>query len=84
MIENQNIIIESAKGIGCLVHIHKEGFIAEFPLIPSHETVGVVAAISPKVVGFEVGNRVVADNAKLCSHCSYCRRGEALLCENVW
>ncbi|EAQ86669.1 hypothetical protein CHGG_07922 [Chaetomium globosum CBS 148.51] len=63
-------------------HIHEGEFIAEFPLIPGHETVGVVAAVGPKVTGFKVGDRVAADNSELCSHCFYCRRGEGLLCEN--
>ncbi|KAK4236166.1 chaperonin 10-like protein [Achaetomium macrosporum] len=63
-------------------HIHEGEFIAEFPLIPGHETVGVVVAFGLKVKGFEIGDRVAADNSELCSHCFYCRRGEGLLCEN--
>lgn len=47
-----------------------------------HETVGVVAAMGPKVRGFQIGDRVVADNSELCGQCFYCRRGEELLCEN--
>ena len=43
---------------------------------------GVVAAIGPKVKGFSVGDRVVADNSELCGECFYCRRGEELLCED--
>lgn len=35
------------------------------------------------VKGFEIGDRVAADNSELCGHCFYCRRGEPLLCENV-
>jgi D-arabinitol dehydrogenase (NADP+) len=44
--------------------------------------VGVVAAVGPKVKGFELGDRVVADNSELCGECFYCRRGEELLCEH--
>lgn len=51
-------------------------------MIPGHETVGVVAAVGPKAKGFEVGDRVVADNSELCGDCFYCRRGEELLCED--
>jgi D-arabinitol dehydrogenase (NADP+) len=54
----------------------------QFPLIPGHETVGVVAALGPKVKGFSIGDRVVADNSELCGECFYCRRGEELLCED--
>ena len=32
--------------------------------------------------GFQVGDRVAADNSELCNECFYCRRGELLLCEN--
>jgi D-arabinitol dehydrogenase (NADP+) len=44
-------------------------FIAKFPLIPGHETVGVVAAMGKDVKGFEIGERVVADNSELCNEC---------------
>ncbi|KAF6793004.1 l-threonine 3-dehydrogenase [Colletotrichum sojae] len=63
-------------------HIHEGEFIAKFPLIPGHETVGVVAAVGPKVKDFKVGDRVAADNSELCNECFYCRRGELLLCEH--
>lgn len=56
--------------------------VAKFPLIPGHETVGVVAAVGKDVKGFEVGERVCADNSELCNECFYCRRGQLLLCEN--
>lgn len=32
--------------------------------------------------GFQIGDRVAADNSELCQECFYCRRGEALLCEH--
>lgn len=67
---------------GTDLHIHEGEFIAKFPLIPGHETVGVVAALGKEVKGFEVGDRVVADNSELCGTCFYCRRGQLLLCEN--
>jgi D-arabinitol dehydrogenase (NADP+) len=51
-------------------------------LIPGHETVGVVAAIGPKVKDFQIGERVVADNSELCGTCFYCRRGDELFCEH--
>lgn len=82
-------------------HIHDGEFIAKFPLIPGHETVGVIAAVGKArisldnlnqqtlttaeqdVKGFQIGDRVAADNSELCNECFYCRRGQLLLCENV-
>ena len=81
--ENDVLIKVKACGVcGTDLHIHEGEFIAKFPLIPGHETVGVVAGMGPKVKGFELGERVVADNSELCGECFYCRRGELLLCEN--
>ena len=55
---------------------------AKFPLVLGHEIVGTVSAMGPGVKGFQVGDRVVADNSELCGECFFCRRGEELLCEN--
>ncbi|KAL3427161.1 D-arabinitol dehydrogenase 1 [Phlyctema vagabunda] len=80
--DNDVLIKVKACGVcGTDLHIHEGEFIAKFPLIPGHETVGVVAAIGKDVKGFSVGERVVADNSELCNECFYCRRGELLLCE---
>ncbi|KAG0128892.1 chaperonin 10-like protein [Tuber indicum] len=80
--DNDVLIKVKACGVcGTDLHIHEGEFIAKFPLIPGHETVGVVAAIGKDVKGFEVGERVCADNSELCNECFYCRRGQLLLCE---
>ncbi|BDD54653.1 hypothetical protein MPDQ_003064 [Monascus purpureus] len=81
--DNDVLIKVKACGVcGTDLHIHEGEFLAKFPLVPGHETVGVVAAVGPKVKGFKVGDRVVADNSELCGECFYCRRGEELLCEH--
>lgn len=81
--DNDVLIKVQACGVcGTDLHIHDGEFIAKFPLIPGHETVGVVAAIGKDVKGFQVGERVCADNSELCGECFYCRRGQALLCEH--
>ncbi|KAA6414483.1 MAG: chlorophyll synthesis pathway [Lasallia pustulata] len=81
--ENDVLIKVKACGVcGTDLHIHEGEFLARFPLIPGHETVGIVAAVGKSVKGFKVGERVVADNSELCGECFYCRRGEALLCEH--
>jgi D-arabinitol dehydrogenase (NADP+) len=80
---NDILIKVKACGVcGTDLHIHEGEFLARFPLIPGHETVGVVAAMGPSVKGFSVGDRVCADNSELCGECFYCRRGELLLCEH--
>ncbi|EER43395.1 NADP-dependent mannitol dehydrogenase [Histoplasma capsulatum var. duboisii H88] len=82
--ENDVLIKVKACGVcGTDLHIHEGEFLAKFPLVPGHETVGVVAAYGPKVEGFNVGDRVVADNSETCGSCFYCRRGEELLCEHI-
>jgi D-arabinitol dehydrogenase (NADP+) len=72
-----------AAGIcGTDLHIHEGGFFASFPLTPGHEILGMIDAIGEAVVGLEVGQKVVADNASVCGNCRACRRGESLFCEN--
>ncbi|KAL3437298.1 chaperonin 10-like protein [Aspergillus tetrazonus] len=81
--EHELLIKVKACGVcGTDLHIHEGGFGAQFPVVPGHETVGVVAAFGSKVKGFSVGDRVVADNSELCGECFYCRRGAELFCEN--
>ncbi|KAI9681393.1 MAG: hypothetical protein M1817_002676 [Caeruleum heppii] len=81
--DNDVLIKVKACGVcGTDLHIHEGEFLARFPLIPGHETVGVVAAIGKDVKGFKIGERVVADNSELCGECFYCRRGQLLLCEH--
>ncbi|KAF8662374.1 hypothetical protein AX16_001178 [Volvariella volvacea WC 439] len=66
---------------GTDLHIAKGEFIAQFPLIPGHEFVGRIAKLGKDVVGFEVGDRVVADPTIFCDSCFFCRRGQHLFCE---
>jgi D-arabinitol dehydrogenase (NADP+) len=76
------IKVKSCGVCGTDLHIHEGEFIAKFPLIPGHETTGVVVDMAPDVKGFEIGDRVCADNSELCGHCFYCRRGDELYCED--
>jgi len=81
--DNDVLIKVKACGVcGTDLHIHEGEFIAKFPLIPGHETVGVVASVGKDVKDFKVGERVCADNSELCGECFYCRRGQPLLCEH--
>ncbi|KAJ6092331.1 hypothetical protein N7467_004300 [Penicillium canescens] len=72
-----------ASGVcGTDFHIHDGEFGDQFPLVPGHETAGVVAAFGNTIQDFTGGDRVVADNSELCSHCHYCRRRKGLFYEN--
>lgn len=83
MRDNDVMIKVKACGVcGTDLHIFEGEFLTRFPLIPGHETVGVVAAVGPKAKGFKVGDRVAADNSEFCEQCFYCRRGDLLMCEN--
>ncbi|BFZ58291.1 hypothetical protein PYCC9005_005353 [Savitreella phatthalungensis] len=81
--DNDVLVKVKACGVcGTDLHIHEGEFIARFPLVPGHETVGVVAAVGKNVKQFKVGDKVCADNSELCGSCFYCRRGQPLLCEH--
>ncbi|KZT70472.1 GroES-like protein [Daedalea quercina L-15889] len=58
-------------------------FIAKFPLIPGHEAIGKVVEKGKNVKDFDIGDRVVGDIGISCDNCFYCRRGQAVLCENL-
>lgn len=51
-----------------------------FPLIPGHESVGVVEELGPGVEGIQRGEHVVVNPQSFCGACSYCRRGKTNLC----
>ena len=77
---------------GTDLHLHEGRFMAAYPMVPGHETVGVVdtlgsglggAAGSPTSDGhgLQVGERVVVNPNASCGHCAYCREGRPLLCD---
>lgn len=53
-----------------------------FPIIPGHETSGVVETIGEAVTEFEPGDRVSVDPTLTCGECSFCSVGRGNLCEN--
>ena len=53
-----------------------------FPIIPGHETSGVVEDVGEQVEEFAPGDRVSVDPTLTCGHCSFCTAGRANLCEN--
>lgn len=54
-----------------------------YPRVPGHEVAGVVDAVGADVPLFKVGQRVgLGWHGGHCNHCTPCRRGDFILCEN--
>lgn len=52
-------------------------------IIIGHELAAEVAGVGPEVSGWEVGDRVTANDVVSCGQCRYCRRGRPSLCDSV-
>jgi 2-desacetyl-2-hydroxyethyl bacteriochlorophyllide A dehydrogenase len=66
---------------GTDVHIYREGFPGVYPpLTLGHEFAGEVAAMGRRVGGFQLGERVTAENVVSCGHCPLCRSGRHEIC----
>lgn len=51
------------------------------PFIPGHEFVGTVAAIGENVKGYEIGERLAADQIVPCNECRFCKDGHYWMCQ---
>lgn len=51
------------------------------PFIPGHEFVGTVAAVGENVKGYEIGERLAADQIVPCQECRFCRDGHYWMCQ---
>lgn len=76
------IKIELAGICGTDLHIHEGDFLAEFPLIPGHEMVGIVESLGDGVSQFIKGDRVTVNPVVSCGDCEFCREGKPILCHN--
>ena len=77
----------SAGMCGTDLHLHEGQFLANFPLTPGHETVGVLQAIGAGAVdgtgsSLVVGQRVVINPNSSCRSCAYCIDGRPWLCDS--
>ena len=52
-----------------------------FPYLGGHEGAGVVTAVGPDTLGFEVGDHVVFSFVAACGLCEFCARGLSNLCD---
>jgi propanol-preferring alcohol dehydrogenase len=57
---------------------------AKLPLIPGHEIVGTVAALSEGITSFKIGDRIGVPWLGLtCGECAYCKNGQENLCDEA-
>lgn len=83
--EDEVTVQVKASGL-CLTDVHiSEGKIPTVkpPLIPGHETAGVIAKKGGKVDTFDIGDRVAVLVDVSCRECSFCLRGETNRCQNL-
>lgn len=52
----------------------------EPPFIPGHEFVGRVAKMGKNVKGYQIGDRLIADQIVPCGECRFCKTGRYSLC----
>lgn len=66
---------------GTDLHIIKDEYQANYPVIMGHEFSGTVDCIGPGVDDFSVGDKVVALTAAVtCNKCEYCKQGLYMHC----
>src|SRR5688500_10057105 len=65
---------------GTDVHILKGEYPVKPGLIVGHEPVGVVAALGPGVIGYEIGQRVIVGAITPCGQCYGCLSGAHCQC----
>ncbi len=53
------------------------------PTLFGHEAVGKIVALGEGVTGWNIGDRIVANNSAPCMTCFFCRRREYSLCPNL-
>lgn len=71
---------------GTDLHLHEGQFLANFPLTPGHETVGVIDAVGEGAVdgtgaALMVGQQVVINPNSSCRACAYCNEDRPWLCD---
>ncbi len=55
--------------------------ISQYPFIPGHEVIGMVAAVGPEVRSLSIGERVgLGWQSNSCGECEWCMKGEENLC----
>jgi 2-desacetyl-2-hydroxyethyl bacteriochlorophyllide A dehydrogenase len=77
------IVQVASTGIcGTDVHIYRNEYLSDFPIIPGHEFAGEIIEVGTAVADFKLGDRVAVDPNLYCGRCHFCRNQQANHCLN--
>jgi 2-desacetyl-2-hydroxyethyl bacteriochlorophyllide A dehydrogenase len=77
------VVQVAATGIcGTDLHIYRNEYMSDFPVIPGHEFGGVIVEAGKDVTDFRIGERVAVDPNLYCGHCYFCRNEQSNHCLN--
>ena len=81
---HDEVIVQVARtGIcGTDVHIYRNEYMSDFPVVPGHEFGGLIVETGQAVTDFQNGERVAVDPNLYCGHCYFCRNEQANHCLN--
>ncbi|MFN6517994.1 MAG: zinc-binding dehydrogenase [Nostoc sp. CreGUA01] len=80
------IQVETATTCGTDLKVWRRGGHARMLIPPTlfgHEAAGQIVALGAGVTGWQIGDRVVANNSAPCMDCFFCQRQEYSLCPNL-
>ncbi len=80
------IQVETATTCGTDLKVWRRGGHARMLIPPTlfgHEAAGQIVALGAGVTGWQIGDRVVANNSAPCMECFFCQRQEYSLCPNL-
>ena len=77
-------VLVKVKAIGICstdLMVYQGRYDAPMPIIPGHESSGVVQQVGANVKEFKQGDSVVVEASWGCNYCASCQQGESLLCK---
>jgi len=82
--QRDEVVVQvAASGLcGTDLHIYRNEYMSDFPVIPGHEFGGVITEVGQDVTDFRPGDRVAVDPNLYCGHCHFCRNEQANHCLN--
>ncbi len=78
--------VTTATTCGTDLKVWRRGGHAKMLTLPTpfgHEAAGIVAVVGDGVTGWQVGDRIVANNSAPCGTCFFCQRHEFSLCTHL-